>query len=334
MCPWGESQVDVDAHETSLSVLVRSTMSSTWSEPASNGCWCWRSRLQRRSRRHEFQVFEVKKEIPFISYGPVMLLRLLREPPFRLLAKVVARHLPLKFSHRVYWEGLDRPHYAFGAAFAASQAARLGLKAVMFAEFGVAQGDGLILLQRYAALAEEEYCVNVTVVGFDLGSGLPAASDYRDHPDIWHKGQYAMDVARLRTKLSGRTQLILGDVYDTVPQFFLADYPPIGFAAIDLDLYSSTRSALHFLILQNAALPHTALYFDDVVHPYNHRFAGELAAIDDFNRDSDRVKIDRWRGLRNFVAFPESAWLEQMYIAHQLDNFSTQPIATASPRES
>jgi hypothetical protein len=30
------------------------------------------------------------------------------------------------------------------------------------------------------------------------------------------------------------------------------------------------------------------------------------------------VKIDVWRGLRSSRIFPESAWIEKMYIAHDL----------------
>ena len=42
---------------------------------------------------------------------------------------------------------------------------------------------------------------------------------------------------------------------------------------------------------------HLPMYFDDVKRIFNHRFAGELLAIDEFNAMNENVKIDRWRGI-------------------------------------
>ena len=69
-------------------------------------------------------------------------------------------------------------------------------------------------------------------------------------------------------------------------------------------------------------LRRTYLYFDDVADPqasFLHRFAGELLTIDEFNQNSNDVKIDTWRGLRAGRIFPESGWIEKMFIAHDLD---------------
>ncbi len=72
-------------------------------------------------------------------------------------------------------------------------------------------------------------------------------------------------------------------------------------------------------------LDHVALYFDDVEHSISHRFAGELLAIDEFNRASAQVKIDRWRGLENDRPFAEASYLKKR---------STSMISRPSPRES
>lgn len=61
------------------------------------------------------------------------------------------------------------------------------------------------------------------------------------------------------------------------------------------------------------------MYFDDTHLFYNHRFAGELLAIEEFNRTNDCVRIDRWRGIANARVFPESFWLGNMYVAHDLE---------------
>ena len=65
-------------------------------------------------------------------------------------------------------------------------------------------------------------------------------------------------------------------------------------------------------------LDHVPLYFDDTEHSISHRFAGELLAIDEFNRASEGVKIDRWRGLLDARPFPEATFLRKMYMAHDL----------------
>ena len=160
--------------------------------------------------------------------------------------------------------------------------------------------------------------------GFDTGTGLPElCGDHRDHPDKWVPADYPMDLGALQKRLSLRTQLIIGNVRETVPEFssnVLSS--PIGFAAIDLDLYSSSKHVLSLFCGSNRKmLRRTYLYFDDVADPkatFFHKFAGELLAIDEFNDSSSEVKIDIWRGLRAGRIFPESPWIEKMYIAHDL----------------
>jgi hypothetical protein len=246
--------------------------------------------------------------------------RFLREPPFRLLAKCAARYLPCSLETKVQWEALSRPQYAAGVLFAARQARQLGLPSIGMIEFGVARGAGLLALQTYAELAAREFDLEIDVYGFDLGDGLPDSSDYRDHPDAWRAGDYPMgDVEALRSRLLPRTHLVLGDVATTVPEFVRNQRCPVGFVSIDLDLYSSTRNALRlFTVAGHNTLPHTPLYFDDTLLPFNHRFAGELLAIDEFNVESGEVKIDLWRSLVAETAFPESPWLQAMYLAHDL----------------
>ena len=131
-----------------------------------------------------------------------------------------------------------------------------------------------------------------------------------------------MDLNALRRRLDDRTQLVIGDLRDSIPDFAEQLTHPIGFASVDVDLYSSTKSVLElFSGPGRRLLRRTYLYFDDVADPkanFFHRFAGELLAISEFNCASADVKIDRWRGLRGGRIFPESDWIEKMYIAHDL----------------
>jgi len=131
-----------------------------------------------------------------------------------------------------------------GMFFAAQEAVLLGVGEILVAEFGVASGSGLLVMQTHAAAILREIGVRVSVVGFDLGTGLPAPLDYRDHPELWRTGDFPMNEAQLRRKLMPHTSLVLGDVAQTVPSFVAQQNVPLGFAAFDVDFYSSTMAAL------------------------------------------------------------------------------------------
>jgi len=191
-------------------------------------------------------------------------------------------------------------------------------------EFGVARGTGLLVLQSEAEAVERATGVSIRVYGFDAGpGGLPSfCGDYRDHPDMWIPGDFPMDVASLQPRLASRTTLILGNVRETVKEF-RKDYDPspIGFMAMDLDLYSSTIMALSVLDLC-PILRHVAIYFDDIGYAECHQWAGELLAIAEFNAKHANLKIDRLRGLRNGRPYPEMPWIDNMFLCHDLESIS------------
>ena len=252
---------------------------------------------------------------PFPGRGA---LAILKEPPIRLLVRRLVRVLPFGLRRKAWWDAAARPHYLHGVLYAAEQARREGRPSVAVIEFGVAEGAGLLAMQAYAAAVERESGVEVRVYGFDTGRGLPTGTgDHRDHPDVWKAGDFPMDEAALRPRLAARTTLVLGDLATTaMGQTFAA---PIGFAALDLDLYSSTAAALQVLLREDVArLRRVALYVDDVEGASYHRFAGALLAIEEFNRGSAQVKIDRWRGVQGGRPFPDAHWLRRMYVAHDL----------------
>jgi hypothetical protein len=251
-----------------------------------------------------------------------MLRALLTEPPFRSIAKLAARHLPVSVRTKDRFNAADRPQYLAGVLYASDQAKREGREAISVIEFGVAEGFGLLALQTHAAAVERETGVRVAVYGFDSAGGLPRGShDYRDHPDVWLAGDYVMDVPALKAKLAERTTLVLGEIRETAAYQKISE--PLGFVAVDVDLYSSTVDALRILCRADVPrLRRMAMYFDDLSAHYNHRFAGELLAIEEFNRASPTTKIDAWRGLRAGRPFPEAPWIDAMYLAHDLTAIS------------
>ena len=245
------------------------------------------------------------------------------EPPFRIFARALLKYMPISVKTRAFCSMSKRPVYLLGLLTAAEQAISQNVSEISVIEFGVAGGDGLVTMQNEAAAVEKETGVRIKVYGFDMGAeGLPDfIGDYRDHPEAWQPGDFAMDEAALRSRFSDRTTLILGNVKETVPEFFEAHKPPpIGFVSFDLDLYSSTRDALRLFTLPDKKLLwHVPLYFDDIEFLFNHKYAGEPLAINEFNEESHPVKIDQWYGVRAGRPFPEQGFFDKLYVAHDLE---------------
>lgn len=247
----------------------------------------------------------------------------LREPiPVRFL---VLRWLDRRFnlfsySTKLEIGSVERAHYGHGLLQAAILAKKLGHTAVTAIEFGVAGGSGLVSLEKHAERVRKETGVQVTIYGFDSGSGMPPPADYRDIPYLWQAGYFAMDQKKLQDRLQN-AKLLIGNVEDTIGTFCDQERPPpIGFISFDLDYYSSTMAAFKiFSMKKEYLLPRVACYFDDMTGDidwaYND-FAGELLAIDEFNSTHEDIKIAPVRGLRFFGQRLPQCWHEQMFVAH------------------
>lgn len=206
---------------------------------------------------------------------------------------------------------------------AALQAKRLGHRAITAVELGVAGGKGLLCMSEHAGAIQRELGVEIAVVGFDAGSGLPESSDPRDLKYYWSAGAFPMNYQALRARLAGRAELIIGDVADTCPKWSPKANAPLGVIAFDLDLYSSTMAAFSLLEQENV-LPRVWCYFDDIVDlPQSclTDFIGEAAAIDDFNQMPKRKLLrDNLSRARVFAGCPIEGWHRQIYIYHRLSH--------------
>jgi len=233
----------------------------------------------------------------------------------------VSRIVSLPFGFLVETGCLERPAHAYCMWHAAKLARELGLREISVAEFGVAGGNTLVEVERYAVEIEKSLGVRIQVYGFDTGAGLPQLEGVEDLPYWFRASQYAMDVERLKRRLRS-AELVLGNVRDTVLDFFAkADRPPLAAIFNDLDFFSSTRSAMRILEADSRHfLPRLFLYLDDVVGgpkemygPFN----GQLAANKEFNRTHDRIKIHLNQNL-----LPDSSlsWRTQIYYVHLFDH--------------
>ncbi len=203
---------------------------------------------------------------------------------------------------------VERPHYGMCLLDAAETASRLGLKALTAIEFGVAGGNGLIALEGHAARVSEIYNIDVQIYGFDIATGLPESSDYRDMVYNWAPGSFQMDQAALQRRLQ-RTKLIIGDVKSTAGVFYQTyDPAPVGCIFFDLDFYSSTKAAFEiFEGNERYFLPRVQCYFDDV--NLTNEFLGELCAISEFNAEHADKKIRRRYNFGTRLYEKWSPWL-------------------------
>lgn len=215
----------------------------------------------------------------------------------------------------------QRPHYAYCVYHGAVLAKRLGHSAISVAEMGVAGGKGLLYLEKISARIEKELDIRIDVYGFDTGEGLPKLVDYKDLPHWFQHGQYQMNHSPLKQKLK-KAQLILGNVKETIDEFF-KKHQPAPFAAImnDLDFYSSTIDSFElFKAHESFLLPRMFLYFDDIIggplEMYG-QYTGELKAIEEFNQTHDTLKIEI---NRNLTARLNETWAHQIYHFHKFDH--------------
>ncbi|WP_349367886.1 hypothetical protein [Salinarimonas sp.] len=221
-------------------------------------------------------------------------------------------------------QAVERPHYAYCMLNASVLARKLGLGTISAIEFGVAGGNGLAFMSRFAREVKRATGVAVECYGFDTGRGMPDPKGPQDLPYWFRSSQYKMDEDVLREKVPDAT-LVIGDVRDTVKSF-LEDYKPapIGVIFNDMDYLSSTSDSFYLFENRNNGiehfLPRIFMYFDDIIGssvemygPFN----GQLAAINDFNSRSADAKIHL---NQNLLPQAHLRYRYQIYYAHLFDH--------------
>jgi len=218
-----------------------------------------------------------------------------------------------------------RQQYAFPILYAADAAKRYGYKEVTLVELGVASGAGLMNMCRIAERTTAATGIDFHIVGFDGGVGMPPAIDYRDLPEIFQEGDYPMiSPERLKEALPSNAHIIIGDVAETALSFVetLTEQAPLGFVAVDVDYYSSTKSALPILLGPDpkAYLPIVPVYLDDIGIDGSNPWTGELLAVREFNDENELRKIAPFTMLRSQRVFKNTQWIDRMFAAHIHDH--------------
>ena len=239
------------------------------------------------------------------------------------------------FRAKVKWDLVVRQHNAYAILKAADAAKGLGLKTVSLAEFGVATGAGLMNMAAIAARVTAVTGIGFKLYGFDTGKGMPPARDYRDHPDMYAQGDFAMDFERLRQKLPPNCELHLGEVGGTVGDFLatLPDSEPLGYAVIDVDYYYSAVDALRILGGRPTQyLPLSLIYLDDIWCERHNAACGERLAVAEWNRDHPQRLIERHPFLEQSRLFRRARWLGQMHFLHVLDHPERSTVRAAGEK--
>jgi hypothetical protein len=134
-----------------------------------------------------------------------------------------------------------------------------------------------------------------------------------------------MDQAKLKAVLSPDTELVIGDVRETVPPWLSRRHEfPLGFVSFDLDYYSSTVAAFDVFATNapRSRLPRVYCYFDDIIWPEtacHNEFTGELLAIREFNEQHQFKKIAPLHLLRR-TRIHDEPWSDQIYVFHEFDH--------------
>jgi hypothetical protein len=224
---------------------------------------------------------------------------------------------------------LPRPPYAYGMMRAAEWARNCGRNAVTVCEFGLASGDGLAAMVDLAARLGREMGVRFRVCGFDGAVGLPKPQGFKDHPEIWEEGAFLMrSPDALKRRFAGKAEIFWGDITQTVDAFkeSLTPESPLGFVSVDVDQYGSAVAVLRCLDLRPEVYnPGVSVYFDDVEFFTNCDWAGELAAIREFNEGNERRKLGVDRSLPGPRRIPYLKWYSRMYVAQILDHPRRNP---------
>jgi hypothetical protein len=260
---------------------------------------------------------------------------MLNEPPFRFFCRAILKAGVGTWEQQALFDALPYSQYAAGLQTATRYADTFGEKKFTAIEFGVAGGNGLVSLATHAQQITRHTGIEVDVVGFDTGMGLPAIDDWRDAPWFYSPGDYPGDHPALQRRLDGRAALVLGDIRHTFREWLRGEHrAPIGFVSIDVDYYTSTVGILDGLASCNAEalLPIASVYLDDILCFGVPRCAGELAAVEEFNRNNPSRQFDRADWVSEFRPYREALWLKRLFDLYCFDHPKMKPSGSRQTR--
>jgi hypothetical protein len=220
---------------------------------------------------------------------------------------------------------VDRPGYSYGIYNAAIQAKSLGHSTMGILEFGVAQGNGIKVMQKICKEISKEINVNFAIYGFDGASGLPESHNLKDQIYFWRENMFSNNNKNYSNIENHITKIIIGSVESTSVNFIEVHKPPvIGFVAFDLDYYTSTKAAFSLFnkININNFLPRVECFMDDTAS-FNYLSAsshtGVLLAINEFNQQDSDIQILQKVGIGRSRK-QLSGWFDACFVLHNFNH--------------
>lgn len=205
----------------------------------------------------------------------------------------------------------NRLSYSLGLLHSVYQAKVCDINHITVVELGVANGNGLESIIKTAQFLEKQFDIKFNVVGFDLETGLPHPKDFRDHPEIWQSGQFqAREISEF---CKNNSNIVFGDLADTLPSWCNTFQGTLGWVSVDVDFYSSTKSAWPlFKMDPERYLPATPMHVDDInVDLLYNPWCGEGLALKEFNDCHNYRKIEEKSRIWN---------IENFHVLHVLDH--------------
>jgi hypothetical protein len=241
-----------------------------------------------------------------------------------IIFRRLLRKIPIgSYKTRIHSYAVNRPHYGWCLYHASVEAKSLGYKAITAIEFGVAGGNGIVSLCEHKQEIARELGIEVVVVGFDSGTGLPETNDPRDLLYFWPARSFELDQNALKKRIGCRAELVLGNVADTIKDWQPRADAPIGAIMFDLDFYTSTMASFNIFTKPNV-LPRVWCYFDDIRGDPENAYSdsiGEREAIKQFNLDTEREKEnDHLSPAFTFKGLPLEAWQLDIYLYHRMNH--------------
>jgi hypothetical protein len=242
--------------------------------------------------------------------------------PLHLNLVSMAVYMFGSFRAKVAFDLVERRRYAFALLKAADYAKAQGIRKIHALEFGVAAGAGLVNLAWLARHITRDTGVEIGIVGFDSGTGMPRPTDHRDYPEEFIEGDFPLpDREALQRNLPPGVRVIYGPVGETARGFVETLDAPIGFVSLDLAYYSSTVDAMQSLLgPADRYLPMTLVYLGAVLIDNANPAVGELLAAAEFNRDHPCRQLHPFTCLRDKRIFKNGMWHNQIYTLHVLDH--------------
>ncbi|MFO1071419.1 MAG: hypothetical protein U1E17_01680 [Geminicoccaceae bacterium] len=226
------------------------------------------------------------------------------------------------FRAKVAFDLVERRRYAFALLKAADYAKAQGIKKIYALEFGIAAGAGLVNLAWLAKHITKDTGVEIGIVGFDTGTGMPRPLDYRDYPEEFIEGDFPLpDPEALKRNLPPEVRVIYGPAGETARGFVETLDAPVGFVSLDLAYYSSTVDAMQALLAPaDKYLPMTLIYLGAVLIDNANPAVGELLAVKEFNELHRHRQVHPFNCLRDKRIFKNGMWHHHIYTLHVLDH--------------